>query len=131
MYRKDLITSEIERLAQVLAKIMGLKTELKLKEAEILMEETLLNHFKLEKIRLMAPEDEDFIRWLTENDLGPEKLNILGDFLFSELDFEQHIVPSLLIAKKLNLLYQHLADHYQVVHLINLGRQKYIQQYLN
>ncbi|MDQ7948346.1 MAG: hypothetical protein REI78_10485 [Pedobacter sp.] len=131
MYRKDLITSEIEKLAQVLARIIGLKTELRIKEAEILFDETLSTSFGLEKSMLLDPNDEDFIQWLSTTPLGAEKLNALGDFLFSELDFEQQTIPSLLLAKKLDLVYQRLADHFQVVHLINMGRQKYIQQYLS
>ncbi|TKB98099.1 hypothetical protein [Pedobacter cryotolerans] len=130
MYRKDLITSEIERLAQVLARIMGLKVELKLKEAELLFEETLLSGFGLTKSLLLAIDNEPFSTWLKQADLAPEKLNTLTDFLFSELDFEGNPILSQLYAQKLNLIYQFLVDRHQIVHLINMGRQKYIQQYI-
>lgn len=130
MYRKDLITSEIERLAQVLAKIMGLKVELRLKEAEILFDETLLAGFGLPKSLLLAIDVEPFLAWLEQANLAPEKLNTLTDFLFSELDFERNPIISQLYAQKLNLIYQFLVDRHQIVHLINMGRQKYIQQYL-
>ena len=130
MYRKDLITSEIERLAQVLARIMGLKVELKLKEAELLFEETLLSGFGLTKSLLLAIDNEPFSTWLKQADLAPEKLNTLTDFLFSELDFERNPIISQLYAQKLNLIYQFLVDRHQIVHLINMGRQKYIQQYI-
>lgn len=130
MYRKDLITSEIERLAQVLAKIMGLKVELKLKEAELLFEETLSSGFGLTKSLLLDIDNEPFSTWLKQADLAPEKLNTLTDFLFSELDFERNPIISQLYAQKLNLIYQFLVDRHQIVHLINMGRQKYIQQYI-
>ncbi|RZJ79089.1 MAG: hypothetical protein EOO47_11855 [Flavobacterium sp.] len=130
MYRKDLITSEIERLAQVLARIMGLKVELKLKEAELLFEETLSSGFGLTKSLLLDIDNEPFYIWLKQADLAPEKLNTLTDFLFSELDFERNPIISQLYAKKLNLIYQFLVDRHQIVHLINMGRQKYIQQYI-
>ena len=130
MYKRDLITAEIEKLAEVLARIIGLKTELKLKEAEALFDETLIASFQLTKSQVLNPDDEDFKTWLDQANLGPEKLNLLSDFLFSELDFNNDLVKSQLISKKLDLIYQHLANHYQIVHLINLGRQKYIQQYL-
>lgn len=130
MYRKDLITSEIERLAQVLAKIMGLKVELRLKEAEILFDETLLAGFGLPKSLLLDVDVEPFLAWLEQANLAPEKLNTLTDFLFSELDFEQNPIISQLYAQKLNLIYQFLVDRHQIVHLINMGRQKYIQQYI-
>lgn len=131
MYRRDLLKSEIEKLAQVLARIIGLKTELKLKEAEDLFHETLQNGFSLNSAMLYAPDEEDFNKWLIESDLGAEKLNTLGDFLFSELDFDNQPIRSLSIARKLDLVYKRLSDHYHTVHLINLGRQKYIQQYFS
>jgi hypothetical protein len=130
MYRKDLITAEIEKLAQVLARIIGLKTELRLKEAEVLFDETLLTSFQLKKSLLLSHDEEAFLAWLNNAELGAEKLNMLSDFLFSELDFESSPIPSQLIAKKLDLIYTYLADTHQIVHLINMGRQKYIQQYL-
>lgn len=130
MYRKDLITAEIERLAQVLARIMGLKVELKFKEAELLFEETLLSSFGLTKSLLIDIDVEPFLAWLEQANLAPEKLNTLTDFLFSELDFERNPIISQLYAQKLNLIYQFLVDRHQIVHLINMGRQKYIQQYL-
>ena len=130
MYRKDLITSEIEKLAQVLARIIGLKTELKLKEAEDLLNETLQSSFGLDKSLLFDIDNQPFSDWLNSANLSAEKLNSLTDFLFSDLDFEQNPINSQLLAQKLNLVYQFLSDKHQIVHLINLGRQKYIQQYL-
>ncbi len=130
MYKRDLITTEIEKLAQVLAKILGLKAELKLKEAEDLFNETLFNAFGLERASLLNIDMTPFSTWLESSNLNAEQLNTLGDFLYSELDFEQNPINSALIAQKLNLIYHCLADKHQIVHLINLGRQKYIQQYI-
>jgi hypothetical protein len=130
MYRKDLITAEIEKLAQVLARIMGLKVELRLKEAEDLFNETLLNSFGLDREILLNSDITPFADWLENSTLNAEQLNSLGDFLFSDLDFEQNSIKALLFAQKLNLVYQCLADKHQTVHLINMGRQKYIQQYI-
>lgn len=130
MYRKDLITSEIEKLAQVLARIIGLKTELKLKEAEDLLNETLQSSFGLDKSLLFDIDIQPFSDWLNSANLNAEKLNSLSDFLFSDLDFEQNPINSQLLAQKLNLVYQFLSEKHQIVHLINLGRQKYIQQYI-
>ncbi|MFD0942166.1 hypothetical protein [Pedobacter boryungensis] len=131
MYRKDLITAEIEKLAQVLAKIIGLKTELKLKEAEDLFNETIISSFGLDSSLLLESDNEGFINWLKKSNHNTEKLNALTDFIYSELDFENNPISSTLCAQKLNLIYQSLIDDHQIVHLINLGRQKMIQQYLS
>lgn len=130
MYRKDLLTAEIEKLALVLARIMGFKKELRLKEAEDLFNETLLNSFGLQRDLILSDDVAPFSIWLENSNLNAEQLNSLGDFLFSELDFEQNPIISQLFAQKLNLVYQCLADKHQTIHLINLGRQKYIEQYI-
>lgn len=130
MYRKDLLTAEIEKLALVLARIMGFKKELRLKEAVDLFNETLLNGFGLQRDLILNNDVAPFSIWLENSNLNAEQLNSLGDFLFSELDFEQNPITSQLFAQKLNLVYQCLADKHQTIHLINLGRQKYIEQYI-
>ncbi|PWS27336.1 hypothetical protein DHW03_06885 [Pedobacter yonginense] len=129
MYRKDLITAEIQKLAQVLARIMGLKLEGKLEEAQSVFNETMQASFGL-TVEIMQAEDPFvFEKWLNEHDLSPEKLDSLSEFLYYELGVSEEI--NQLIAPKLNLIYQRLADQHKIVHLVNLHRQKNIQQYLN
>lgn len=128
MYRKDLITAEIEKLAQVLARIMGFKVELRLEEAEQLFNETMANSFGLPIAILNHPDLTAFENWLSECSLPAEKLDSLSEFLFYELG--QSPERNQLIAPKLNLVYEHLSNHHKIVHLVNLHRQKMIQQYL-
>lgn len=129
MYRKDLITAEIQKLAQVLARIMGLKLEGKLKEAESIFNETMEKSFVLPQEILLSNDPLVFENWLNENDLSPEKLDSLSEFLYYELGLSES--RNEIIAPKLNLIYQQLADKHKIVHLVNLHRQKTIQQYLN
>lgn len=128
MYRRDLITAEIERLAQVLARIMGLKVELKLEEAGLLFNETMANSFGLPIEVLNEPDPSSFENWLQESDLPAEKLDSLSEFLYYELGISQS--KNQIIAPKLNLIYEQLSNKHKIVHLVNLHRQKVIQQYL-
>lgn len=128
MYRRDLITAEIQKLAQVLAKIMGLKLDGNLKEAQILFDETLENGFNLPKEILVNEDISVFEDWLNGSDLLPEKLDALSEFLYYELGVSPE--RNQIIAPKLNLVYQFLSDKHKIVHLVNLHRQKTIQQYL-
>lgn len=128
MYRRDLITAEIERLAQVLARIMGLKVELKLEEAGLLFNETMANSFDLPVEILAEPNLSLFENWLQESQLPAEKLDSLSEFLYYELGVSQH--RNEIIAPKLNLIYEELSNKHKIVHLVNLHRQKVIQQYL-
>jgi len=128
MYRRDLITAEIQKLAQILARIMGLKLEGKLGEAEQIFEETISGSFAL-PIEIL--EDEDFTRfetWLNGIDFPPEKLDSLSEFLYYELGVSNK--RNKIIATKLNLIYETLADKHKIVHLVNMHRQNIIQQYL-
>jgi hypothetical protein len=127
MYRKDLITAEIEKLAQVLAKIIGLKVELKLDDAAQLFQETMQNSFGMPDA-LLQEQTAAFSKWLEERDLNAEKLNALGEFLYYELGVNDS--KNRLIAPKLNLVYEMLSNKYKMVHLVNMHRQQTIQQYL-
>ena len=128
MYRRDLITAEIEKLAQVLARIMGLKLELKLDEAELLFNETMLNSFSLSTAILYNKDNSSFEKWLNESDLPAEKLDSLSEFLYYQLGTS--IEQNQIIAPKLNQIYEHLSNKHKIVHLVNMHRQKIIQQYL-
>lgn len=128
MYRRDLITAEIQKLAQVLARIMGLKFEGKLEEAEQIFEETIRSSFAL-PLEILENEDSGkFENWLNGIDFPPEKLDSLSEFLYYELGVNSE--RNRLIAPKLNLIYQTLADKHKIVHLVNMHRQNTIQQYL-
>jgi len=128
VYRKDLITAEIEKLAQVLARIMGLKVELKLAEATLLFEQTMENSFGLPSSILTNPSLASFEAWLNESELPAEKLDSLSEFLYYELGISDE--KNRIVAPKLNLIYEQLSNKHKIVHLVNLHRQKTIQQYL-
>ena len=129
MFRKDLITAEIQKLAEVLAKIMGLKLEGNFAEAEIIFIDTIQNSFSIPKEILEEPNTSTFEKWLNESDMPADKLDSLSEFLYYELGVSEERNKA--IAPKLNLIYNQLADKHKIVHLVNLHRQKTIQQYLN
>ncbi len=128
MYRKDLITAEIQKLAQILNRIMELKLEGKLAEANSLFNETMENAFTLPVNIIDEPKLALFEEWLNNQELPAEKLDSLSEFLYYELGISED--KNKLIAPKLNLIYQLLSDKHKIVHLVNFHRQEIIQQYL-
>ncbi|WP_421946223.1 hypothetical protein [Pedobacter sp.] len=128
MYRKDLITAEIQKLAEVLAKIMGLKLEGKFVEAQDIFDETIANAFNLPKDILENEDLTAFNNWLEGSELSAEKLDSLSEFLYYELGLSEE--RNKIIAAKLNLIYKLLSDKHKIVHLVNFHRQNNIQQYL-
>jgi hypothetical protein len=128
MYRRDLLTSEIERLAQVLARIMGLKLDGDLNNAKELFDQTMENAFKLSPSIIESNDLSAFENWLNSSELPPEKLDTLSEFMYYELGV--NLERNQQIAGKLNLIYKVLAEKHKIVHLTNFHRQEIIQQYL-
>lgn len=131
MYRKDLITAEIQKLAQVLARIMGLKLEGKLEESADLFRESLWKDFGITEENLFSKQQEGFEASLNDSTFPAEKLEMLSQFLYSEFDPSLPSDKNEALAEKLNLIYQTLEVKHRIVSMTNLDRQKKVQQYLN
>lgn len=131
MYRKDLITAEIQKLAQVLARIMGLKLEGKLEESANLFRESLWKDFGITEENLFSKQQEGFEASLNDSTFPAEKLEMLSQFLYSEFDPSLTSDKNEALAEKLNLIYQTLEVKHRIVSMTNLDRQKKVQQYLN
>lgn len=131
MYRKDLITAEIQKLAQVLARIMGLKLEGKLEESANLFRESLWKYFGITEENLFSKQQEGFEASLNDSTFPAEKLEMLSQFLYSEFDPSLPSDKNEALAEKLNLIYQTLEVKHRIVSMTNLDRQKKVQQYLN
>lgn len=122
--------AEIQKLAQALAKLMGLKQEGKLEEADRGIEDMLEHDFGILFQDLLNCSPEDFEIFLQQKDFPAEKLDMLSQLLY--LKFDKNLTrENTLLAEKLQLIYQTLEIKHHVVNMINLGRQKSIAQYLN
>jgi len=131
MYRRDLLTAEIQKLAQALAKLMGLKQEGKLEEAGRAIDELLENDFGILYIDLLSSSLEDFDLFLQQKDFPSEKLDFFSQLLYLKFNTEDPTIENISLAKKLKLIYQTLEIKHHVVNMISIGRQKSIEQYLN
>lgn len=130
MYKRDLITVEIQKLAEVLAKILGLKIELLWDKAELLFKQTIKNDFGLPLEVLYTDNLSTFEKWLAECGLPAEKLEMLSQFIFNEIDAEADQNQTKSLAQKLDLIYQTLITKHHIVYMVNLDRQKLISQFL-
>lgn len=131
MYRKDLITAEIQKLAQVLARIMGLKLEGKLEESAELFRESLWKDFGITEESLFTKQHGGFEASLNDSTFPAEKLEMLSQFLYAEFDPSRPSDKNEALAEKLHLIYQMLEVKHRIVSMTNLDRQKKVQQYLN
>lgn len=129
MYRRDLLTAEIQKLAQALARIMGLKLQGKLEEAAEGIDELLENDFGILYPDLIKA-NLDFSAFLSDKDFAAEKLDLFSQVLYLRFDpsVKDEAIKSL--AEKLILIYQTLENKFHVINMINIERQQKTQQYL-
>lgn len=131
MYRRDLILAEIQKLAQVLARIMGLKLEGKIIEAEDLFAESLQKDFQMSLADLFSNDAEAFETSLIQHTYTAEKLDMLSQFIYEQYNTMVDDIQKQALAEKLLIIYQALASKYHIVNMTNLDRQKNVLQYLN
>lgn len=130
MYRRDLLTAEIQRLAQALARIMGLKQQGKTQDAENGLSEIIENEFGILLTDLIASEINDFEAFLNEKDFPADKLDLFSQFLYLKFDPSARNAKNKSLAEKLQLIYSTLEVKHHIINMINLDRQKTIQQYI-
>ena len=130
MYRRDLLTAEIQRLGQALARIMDLKKQGKNQEAENGLEEIIANEFGILYNDLIASDSADFEAFLTDKNFPADKLDLFSQFLYLKFNPSIKDTATQSLAEKLQMIYSTLEVKHHIINMINLDRQKTIQQYI-
>jgi hypothetical protein len=131
MIRKDFIEAEIQKLAQIIAKIIGLKNDGRLDEALEISQQTISENFGFDKKFLEQGSVEEFEAELKSRNYSAEKLNALAQILFESSypfqDTEECVAVMHKVALVLNLLE---TEHHQQS-FENLSRREMIDNFLN
>ncbi len=131
MIRKDFIEAEIQKLAQIIAKIIGLKNDGNLDEALEISQQTISENFGFDKNFLEQASVEEFETELRSRNYSAEKLNALAQILFESSypfqDTEECVAVMHKVALVLNLLE---SEHHQQS-FENLSRREMIDNFLN
>lgn len=130
MYRRDLITAEIQKLTQVFARIMGLKLEGKIEESDQLFENVIEREFDLPYNNLLDYNHSDFENYLKNKNFPAEKLELLGKFLYFKMESFEDTNEHRDIAERLLQLYGFMENEHHISSFESLGRQKQIKQFL-
>jgi len=130
MYRRDLLTAEIQRLGQALARIMGLKHQGKTQDAENGLEEIITNEFGILYNDLIASDSADFEAFLTDKNFPADKLDLFSQFLYLKFNPSIKDTATQSLAEKLQMIYSTLEVKHHIINMINLDRQKTIHQYI-
>lgn len=130
MLRRDLLTAEIKKLAEALARILHLKTEGKTEEADQQLQELLQNEYGLTYSGLKDMDESDFIDDLKQSAFAAEKLDVLSQIIYSIFDPGKTDQANLALAQKLALIFQLLIKEHRIVNMINLDREDVVKKYL-
>jgi len=131
MYKRDLITAEIQQLVKALAQLMGLKLEGKKDEADQLFESTLQDEFGLTTKDLLSPDDSAFESHLKTQAFKAEKLELLSQLLHTKIENDDALQANRFIALKLLQLYSFIEKEYHISSFENINRQSRIKRFLD
>jgi hypothetical protein len=131
MLRRDLLTAEIKKLAEALARILGLKKEGLTEEADVQLQEMLEREYGLSYKDLYGLHNADFLELLHKAQFPTEKLDVLTQILYSIFEPTKQDKENQAIATKLQSVYQLLVTEYRIINMINLERETVIKNYLN
>ncbi|PST84572.1 hypothetical protein C7T94_00060 [Pedobacter yulinensis] len=130
MYRRDLLTAEIQKLAQVLAKILRLKNENREDEAQETFDQSLQAFFDLPTDALSLPETE-FAALLADRRFDAGKLDYLGQMMHLQFDPSATSAVNINLAKNLLGLYALLENNHHIQSFQNLAIQQQLKKYLS
>lgn len=129
MYKRDLITVEIQKLAEVLSRILKFNLDGDIDEAHTLFDQTLLSGFGITP-EMLFDEPQEFSRVVNEKVYSAEKLDMLSQFLYIRLQDNDEPNYKKSTAAKLLFLYRVLEKQHRIISLENLNRQSFLLQYL-
>ncbi|MXV51898.1 hypothetical protein GS399_13010 [Pedobacter sp. HMF7647] len=129
MIRKDFISAEIEKIAQVLARVLGFKVEGRIDEAHELIKQTLDSSFSIRENDFEEFDAEKF-----RNSLAgyPEKkLDLLAQFLFESAHPFEDIPETYNRLRAVLIIFDLIEKEYKMQSLDNLSKREMIDNFLN
>lgn len=127
---RDYILNEIEKLALIIAKLMGLKAEGKLEEFVHLADSTLLTEYNIPLKELLELTIEGFKVKLEKENYSADKLDALAQLLY--LQCEPFIVgPEILLTlKKILIIFDILEQKFHRQSFENINKRNFIYQFV-
>ncbi|MFI5136640.1 MAG: hypothetical protein ACHQIM_02355 [Sphingobacteriales bacterium] len=130
MYR-DYILNEIEKLALVIARLMGLKTAGKDDEFIHLADSTLLHEYNIPLDELLELTTEGFERTLERGNYSADKLDALAQLLFLHAEPLAVNPETLLSLQKVLIIFDRLEQKYHRQSFENINKRNRIYEFVN
>jgi len=123
--------AEIQKLGQILAKILGLKNDGNVDDGLDLAFQALSDNFGLTKESLETSSVEDFQLFLKASTYSAEKLNMLAQLLFETVYPFQEEKETILILHKTAAILNLLETEHHQQSFENIARREQINNFLN
>jgi hypothetical protein len=123
--------AEIQKLTEVLARIVGLKNANKGHEAEELLESAVSANFGLSVDDLGKISTQDFETILHNKQYTSAQLDILAQLLFESVYPFEDVPDTDVMLHKILLIFSLLEDEHHMQSFENLGKREMIDKFLN
>jgi len=131
MYQKDFILNEAERLARLIAKLLGLKSQAgNDDEAEHLYQHALVDEFGLTREEMLSSAPESFKQWLQYKSFNAVKLDALAQLIYHDCEPLAANTETLTQLKKVLVIFDMLEQQHHQQSFDNLSKRNIIQQYI-
>lgn len=131
MYRKDHLLKEAQRMAQMIAKLLGLKNAAgKEHEFEQVYDNTLLEEYNIKTEELLALSQEEFVLWLKQNNFNADRLDTLAQLLYMHAEPFKADGQTVEQLHKVLLIFDVLEKEHHWQSFDNIGKRQIIQQYI-
>jgi len=130
MQQRDLILDEIQKLAKILARIMGLKAEGKTEELNFFAENILKEELDLQDDTYTADFPKDYESQLISKNYSADKLNLLAKILLETADSTEDNSNRMYKYRQVLVIYDILEKVYHIQSLQNLTIRSEIEKLL-
>jgi hypothetical protein len=131
MFQQDYLLNEVRKFAQLLAKLMGLKTEGKHEEYIQQFNSELKDEYNIELEKLLSLNDAEFIASLNSSAYSAEKLNALGQMLYVFAEPFEAGMETDLILRKVLIIFDLLEQTHHYQSFENIDKRNIIYKYFN
>lgn len=131
MTNRDLIVDEVQKLAIVIAKLLGLKSGNQTDDYLRLIDDTSLNEYDIPFEKLLRLSLKEFETLLSDKNYGAVKLDYLAQLLYLNSEPFTLNAETFLSLQKTLIIFDLLEQKHHWQSFENINKRKLIYQYLN
>ena len=130
MYQRDYSLAEAEKLALILAKLIGLKSTEEPDKFATQLNDVLQAQYNIDLAKLIALNEDEFIEHLNSADYDAEKLNALVRMLEVFAEPYKDDDETTLMLRKILIIFDFLEKHHRYLSVEIIDKRNTICKYL-